>query len=107
MIALANDRKIVGILQKLLGDTSLGVSQCYLFGSIIHRYPTRDVDAAIVFSSSKERRVRKYRKRLYGAQRQFASLYEGLPLNLTLFLSSEEDELRTFLQCAGQYERII
>ena len=107
IIVLAKDKKIIGVLQKLLGDRFIGVSQCYLFGSVVHRHPTRDVDAAIQFSSSKPRSVQRYRKRLYTAERQFETLCEGLPLNLTLFLSSEEDALHEFLQCAGQDKRII
>lgn len=107
MVASARDESIINALPKLLDDHRLGISRCFLFGSIIHEHPTRDVDTIIQFSSLKPRSVRKYRMRLYNVERQFQNLFDGLMLNLTLFLSNEDEDLHEFLQRAGKYKQIV
>ena len=93
-------------LCKSLKDPCYGVAKCYVFGSVVRRHPTRDVDIVVQFDSSKQGPVRTYRERLRNIESSFREFY-GLKLHLQTFLFDEDDSLDRFLDHAGAYERIV
>ena len=89
-----------------LSNPDYGVAKCYAFGSVVGRYPTRDVDIVVQFDSSKQGSVRIYRERLRNIESSFQESYY-LKLHLQTFLFDEDNALDRFLSRAGAYERIV
>ena len=104
--AAAVDDQMKSFLRNNLSDPWYGVVQCYGFGSIAGKYPTRDVDIIIQFDSAQRSQVRTYRDRLRNIESSFQEVY-NLKLHVQMFLSDEDDALRTFLSKAGLHERMI
>ena len=98
--------QIKSFLRNALSDPCYGVAECYAFGSVVGRYPTRDVDIIIQFDSSKARQVRIYRDRLRRIEGLFQDFHD-LKLHLQTFLSTENEALHRFLNRAGTHERIM
>ena len=93
-------------LRNALRDPWYGVRRCFVFGSILGKYQTRDVDIVIQFASSQEGEVRSYRKRLRMIEKEFRELY-NLELHLQTFLSSEDAYLDDFLNDIGTHDSIF
>ena len=93
-------------LCKSFSEQWYGVAKCYAFGSVVGRYPTRDVDIVVQFDSSKQGPVRISRERLRNIESSFQEFY-GLKLHLQTFLFDEDNALDRFLNRAGEYERIV
>ena len=70
-IAASEDGQMKSFLRNNLLDPHYGVTKCYVFGSVVGQYPTRDVDIVIQFDSSKPGQVRVYRDRLRSIERLF------------------------------------
>ena len=104
-VALADDQ-IKSFLRNHLNDQKYGVAKCYVFGSIVRQYQSRDVDVIIQFDSSKPGRVRTYHHRLRNIESIFQE-FHNLKLHLQMFLSTEDKALDRFLNKTGMYERII
>ena len=100
-----DDRK-KSFLRNALKDPLYGVTRCYVFGSVVGQYPTRDVDIIIQFDSSKQNRVRTYRDRLRSIESSFQE-FHGPKLHVQTFLSDEDEALHRFLNKAGMHERIM
>ncbi len=75
-------------LRNSLRNPCYGVAKCYAFGSVVGRYPVRDVDIVVQFDSSKKGRVRICRERLRNIERRFQDFY-GLKLHLQTFLFAD------------------
>lgn len=103
--ALVDDR-IKSFLKNNLADSHYGVAKCYLFGSVVRRDPTRDVDTVIQFDTSKPGQVRTYRDRLRSIEQLFQE-HHGLMLHVQTFLSSENEALDRFLVKAGVNECVF
>ena len=101
----SEDEQMKSFLRNSLSDPWYGVAKCYVFGSVVGKYPKRDVDVIIQFDSSKERMVRDYRNRLRNIESSFQE-FHNLALHVQTFLPSENGALCTFLAKAGMYERI-
>ena len=99
------DDQIKSFLRNALSDPRYGVAKCYVFGSVVRQYPTRDVDIILQFDSSKRGRVRTYRYRLRDIESSFQE-YHSLKLHVQTFLSTENEALHRFLNDAGLHERI-
>ena len=93
-------------LRNTLSNPSYGVVNCYAFGSVVAKYPMRDVDVIIQFNSSERKQVRIYRERLRNIESSFQE-FHGLKLHVQTFLSAEDDALENFLNRAGAHERIL
>ena len=93
-------------LCKSLKDQCYGVAKCYVFGSVVRRDKTRDVDIVVQFESSEQGPVRTYRNRLRNIENVFQD-YFGVKLHLQTFLCDEDGSLDGFLERAGTYERIV
>ena len=100
------DGQMKEFIRNELSDPRYGVAQCYVFGSVIHQYPTHDVDVVIQYNSSIEHSVRSYRIRLGTVQQKFENFY-GLKLHLQTFLFSEAEKLHCFLHNTGGHEKLI
>ena len=100
------DDQMKSFLCKSLSEQLYGVAKCYAFGSVVGRYPTRDVDIVVQFDSSKQGPVRISRERLRNIESSFQEFY-GLKLHLQTFLFDEDNALDRFLNRAGEYERIV
>ena len=103
--ASSEDAQMKSFLRNTLGDSCYGVEKCYVFGSVIKRHPTRDVDVIVQFDSSKPGRVRACRDRLRDVEGLFQDFY-GLKLHVQIFLCTEDEALYNFLQRAGNHERL-
>ena len=104
--AVLVDDRIKSFLSNNLMDPHYGIANCYVFGSVVGTYPTRDVDVVIQFDSSKPSQVRIYRDRLRGIERIFEEHYDRM-LHVQTFLSTENEDLRRFLVRAGEYECVM
>ena len=93
-------------LRNSLKNPCYGVAKCYAFGSVVGRYPMRDVDIVVQFDSSQQGRVRICRDRLRNIESSFQE-FHGLKLHLQTFLSDEDDAVDRFLNRAGAHERIV
>ena len=93
-------------LRNALSNPWYGVAKCYAFGSVVGKYPTRDVDIIIQFDSSKRGRVRNCRDRLRNIERSFQE-FHGLELHVQTFLATENEALHRFLNDAGQHQRLV
>ena len=100
------DDQIKSFLHNALSNPWYGVAKCYAFGSIVGRYPTRDVDVVIQFDSSKQGRVRICRERLRSIESSFQE-FHCLKLHVQTFLLAENEALDRFLNKAGFHERIL
>ena len=100
------DDQIKSFLHNALSNPWYGVAKCYAFGSIVGRYPTRDVDVVIQFDSSKQGRVRICRERLRSIESSFQE-FHCLKLHVQTFLLAENEALGRFLNKAGFHERIL
>ena len=104
-VALEDDQ-IKSFFRNTLKDPCYGVGKCYVFGSVVRRDPTRDVDVLIQFDTSEQRQVRVYCERMRSIERLFQEHYDS-KLHLQRFLSTENESLNSFLIKAGAHERII
>ena len=105
-IANSLDDQMKQFLQSCLANPEYGVYRCFVFGSVIGKYPTRDVDVIVQFNSFKESQIRLYRGRLRKVESSFHEFYK-LKLHLQTFVSIENDELDGFLNDTGLYEQIL
>ena len=104
--AASVDSQMISFLRNALGEPCYGVAKCYVFGSVVQQYPTRDVDIIIQFNSSTQDKVRTYRDRLRGIESRFRE-FHGLGLHVQTFLSCEDEALYSFLGKAGVHEQLI
>ena len=100
------DDQMKSFVRNNLRDPRYGVAKCYVFGSVVGQYPTRDVDIIIQFDSSSPGRIRIYRERLRSVERSFREFY-NLHLHVQTFLSVEDEALRDFLNATGLHECLI
>ena len=99
------DTHIQSFFRNCLQDQWYGIAKCYAFGSVVGKYPTRDVDIVVQFDSSVEREVRNYRGRMRTIERNFQGMY-NLNIRLQTFLSTEDEAVQSFLGKAGVYQRL-
>ena len=104
--AASVDSQMKSFLRNSLSEPCYGVAKCYVFGSVVQQYPTRDVDVIIQFNSSTQDNVRINRDRLRSIESKFRE-FHGLGLHVQTFLSCENEALRSFLGKAGVHERLI
>ena len=104
--AASVDNQMKSLLRNTLINPWYGVAKCYAFGSVVGQYPTRDVDIAIQFDSSRPGQIQIYRDRLRSVEGMFQEFY-SLKLHVQTFLSNEDEALHTFLNDAGMHERIM
>ena len=100
------DDQMKSFLRNALSYPHYGVAECYVFGSVVGQYPTRDVDIIVRFDSSRPGRVRTFRDRLRNIESKFQE-FHSLKLHVQTFLSAENEALHRFLDNAGVHERII
>lgn len=98
--------QVTGILRNALSERRLSISNAFLFGSMTHegRAPA-DIDIAVCISGN-EKQVRKTIRLLKGLVNPLLMPYQ-LPIHWQLFLSTEGEELKSFLKKAGSYEEIM
>ena len=100
------DDQMKSFVRNNLRDPRYGVAKCYVFGSVVGQYPTRDVDIIIQFDSSNPGRIRTYRDRLRNVESSFREFY-NLHLHVQTFLSVEDEALHEFLNGIGLHECLI
>ena len=100
------DDQMKSFVRNNLRDQRYGVAKCYVFGSVLGQYPTRDVDIIIQFDSSNPGRIRTYRDRLRNVESSFREFY-NLHLHVQVFLSVEDEALYEFLNGIGLKECLI
>ena len=100
------DDQMKSFLRNAFSSADYGIAECHAFGSVVGHYPTRDVDIVIRFDSFEPGRVRTCRDRLREIESRFKE-FHGLELHVQMFLSTESEALRRFLDVAGAHERIV
>ena len=105
-IAASEDGEIKSFLRNTLANPHYGVTKCYVFGSVVGQYPTRDVDIVIQFGSSKPGQVRVCRDRLRSIERLFKEHHDRM-LHVQTFLCTENEDLDRFLIKAGANECVM
>lgn len=100
------DSRMMSFLRNSLGDPRYGVAKCYAFGSVVRQDPTRDIDVVIQFTSSKQRRISIYRKRVRDIENSFQAHYNR-KLHIQTFLSDEDEALQRFLIRTGTHKLIF
>ena len=105
-IAASKDDRMKSFLQNALGSPFYGIAECYVFGSVVRRDPTRDVDIVVKFDTTEEGLTRIYRDRIKNIEENFKEFHD-LELHLQTFLSDQDENVRNFLKVAGEHERII
>ena len=104
--AASKDDRMKSFLRNALASPHHGVAECYVFGSVVRRDPTRDVDIVIKFTTADEGLTRIYRERIRDIEKNFKEFHD-LNLHLQTFLFDQDDNVCNFLKVAGEHERII